>query len=268
METSPQSLHSQPQVQPCCPLHGTAYGLVPKPLVCLIIPECCADVLRPGHAPCTGQPVGRGPAGEPRLLLETGVDAGESARRLARPACALLSPQVLPHTSVSSGRHQALEKQAGRDPLSQAAGPGLARAPPERQPSAQTTCTPSCQQPGAFTERLLCGSARSPGGSVTPTAGEWVELSGWLRLWWCPGPCDSGQATFPSWGSSGRVPSMRPLPRNKPDRLTQPATLPGGDRATQLAACSSRSPELERRRPVHPDSCTEPPAEFVGLSAK
>lgn len=66
-------------------------------------------------------------------------------------------------------------------------------------------------------------------------------------------------------GLLGRLPGLGPLItpssllQNKPGRLTQPATLPGGDGATQTVLATPEALELERPHPWAPSPVLNSP---------
>lgn len=237
--TSPRACVPSPQFSRAPLRVASAYGLVTEPLGCLMTPKCLSaavmsrvPVMCPAWDKGWGQPVGRGPARESGLFLEMGV-GGEC---LLPGSGDTPVPAHLRRGSYTPGSPLGAAKpwrnRLGETPCSQAAGPGPAWAPSEPQLSAQTTCTPSCQQPAAFISTYHVSRLGAWEAVSLPKPGEWGEVVPWaVRL--------LGRPPSLSWGSPGKVSSMRPLPQNKPALLTQPSTLPGGDRAPQLAVCNS-----------------------------
>lgn len=150
--TSPRACVPSPRFSRA-PLHvASAYGLVTEPLVCLMMPKCRGDVPGPGHVPCLRQGMGSACGQRPRKRIRLFLETGVGGERLLPGSGDTPVPARLRRRFYTPGAPLGAAKpwrnRLGETPCSQAAGPGPARAPLEPQLSAQTTCTPSCQQPG------------------------------------------------------------------------------------------------------------------------
>lgn len=159
-----------------------------RALGCLIIPS-------PRHVPCLAREMGSGCGQGARRRIQAAPrdrDGRWGARQwLSSPApVPSRPPQVSRKPRSPLGTAKPWRNRLGETPCSQAPGPGLARAPPAPQLPAQTAPTPPAAAGDARTSRGPCHSARSPGSSVAPEAGEWVEVPGCLWLW-----CALGSAT-------------------------------------------------------------------------
>lgn len=153
-------------------------------------PQRCGGIPGPGHVPCLARKMGSGCGQRARRRIQAAPghrDGRWGARqRLGSPTpVPSRTPQVSRKPRSALGTTKSWRNRLGDTPCSQAAGPGLAWAPPRHPGYLPRPPAPaSCQQLGAFPDHLIR--------VALPGAREAVSLPRLVSGWTCPGAFGPG----------------------------------------------------------------------------